>query len=202
MRLPRGIRWEEKRPEQEPKNSSLKKSWGRGGCGQARENEKENEKDWDASDTRQEEGCFCFCGFLYVDHFWSLSWICYNIASVLVLGPQGMWDLRVSQVTLVVKNTSASTGDIRDAASIPGLGRLPGGGNGNPLQYSCLKSLMYRGAWRATVRKVTTIWTWLKWLSTCGILVPQPGIDPIPLALEGETLTTGPPGKSQEEGFE
>ena len=43
------------------------------------------------------------------------------------------------QVALVVKNPPASVGDIRDAGSIPGLGRSPGGGHGNPLQYSCLE---------------------------------------------------------------
>ena len=45
--------------------------------------------------------------------------------------------------------------------SIPGLGRSPGEGNGNPLQYSCLKNSMDRGAWRATVHGVTKSWTWL-----------------------------------------
>ena len=44
-----------------------------------------------------------------------------------------------SQLALVVKNPPASAGDIRDPGSIPGLGRSPGGGNGNPLQYSCLE---------------------------------------------------------------
>ena len=44
----------------------------------------------------------------------------------------------------------ASAGDIRDAGSIPGLGRCPGGGNGNPLQYSCLENPVDRGAWQAT----------------------------------------------------
>ena len=42
-----------------------------------------------------------------------------------------------SQVVLVVKNLPANAGDIRDTGSIPGWGRSPGGGNGNPLQYSC-----------------------------------------------------------------
>ena len=45
-----------------------------------------------------------------------------------------------SQVVLVVKNPPANTGDIRDAGSIPGLGKSPGGGHGNPLQYSCLEN--------------------------------------------------------------
>ena len=49
--------------------------------------------------------------------------------------------------------------------SIPGLGRSPGGAHGNPFQYSCLENPMDRGAWRATVHRVTKSWTWLKWLS-------------------------------------
>ena len=56
-----------------------------------------------------------------------------------------------SQVALVVKNLPASAGDIRSEGSIPGLGRSPGGGNGHPLQYSCLENPMDREAWQATV---------------------------------------------------
>ena len=51
-----------------------------------------------------------------------------------------------SQVALVVKNLPANAGDIRDWSSVPGLRRPPGGGHGNPLQYSCLKNPMDRGA--------------------------------------------------------
>ena len=51
----------------------------------------------------------------------------------------------------VVKNAPANAGDARDEGSIPGLGRYSGGGNSNPLQYSCLKNPMKRGAWQATV---------------------------------------------------
>ena len=54
-------------------------------------------------------------------------------------------------VALLVKNPSANTGDRRDSGSIPGLGRSPGVGNGNPTWYSCLENPMDRGAWRATV---------------------------------------------------
>ena len=54
----------------------------------------------------------------------------------------------------VVKNPVASAGDARDAGSIPGLGRSPGEGNGNPLQYSCLENPKDRGAWWATVHRV------------------------------------------------
>ena len=50
-------------------------------------------------------------------------------------------------------------GDARDMGSIPGLGRFPGGGNGNPLLCSCLENPMDRGAWRATVHGVTKSWT-------------------------------------------
>ena len=46
----------------------------------------------------------------------------------------------------MVKNPRANAGDIRDEGSIPGLGRSPGGGHGNPLQYSCLENPMDRGA--------------------------------------------------------
>ena len=50
--------------------------------------------------------------------------------------------LWASQVVLVVKNEPANTGDIRDAGLIPGLGRVPRGGPGNPLQRSCLETPM------------------------------------------------------------
>ena len=56
-----------------------------------------------------------------------------------------------SQVVQMVKNTPAIAGDIKDAASIPGLGRSPGGGHGNPLQCSCLEKPLNRGVWQATV---------------------------------------------------
>ena len=49
---------------------------------------------------------------------------------------------------------------------IPALERFPGGGHGNPLQYSCLENAMDQGAWQATVHRVTKNWTWLKQLST------------------------------------
>ena len=74
--------------------------------------------------------------------------------------------IRASQVTIVVKNLPANNGDLRDAGSVRGLGRSPGGGHDNPLQYSCLKNTMDRGAWCATVRRVTQSQTRLKRLST------------------------------------
>ena len=58
-----------------------------------------------------------------------------------------------SQVMLMVKKLPANA-EVRDVDCVPGLGRCPGGGHGNPLQYSCLENLMDRGAWRATVQGV------------------------------------------------
>ena len=58
----------------------------------------------------------------------------------------------------MVKNPPANAGDM---GLIPGSGRCPGGGHGNPLQYSCLENPMDRGAWRAAVHGVTKSWTQL-----------------------------------------
>ena len=51
----------------------------------------------------------------------------------------------------LVKNLPVSAGEARDKGSVPGSGRSPGGGQGNPLQYSCWENPMDRGAWQATV---------------------------------------------------
>ena len=69
-------------------------------------------------------------------------------------------------MALVVKNPSASARDVRDVGSSPGSGRFPGGGHGNPLQYSCLENPMDRGAWWAIVPRVAKSQTGLKQLST------------------------------------
>ena len=55
----------------------------------------------------------------------------------------------------MVKNLPANVGDTRDAGSILGLERSPEGGNGNPIQYSCLENSIDRGAWQAIVHRVT-----------------------------------------------
>ena len=54
------------------------------------------------------------------------------------------------------KESACNAGDL---SSIPGFGRSPGEGNGNPLQYSCLENPMDRGAWQATVQRVEKSWT-------------------------------------------
>ena len=84
-------------------------------------------------------------------------------------------------MALVVKNQPANAGDVREVGSIPGLGRSPGGGHGNPRQYPCLENPMDRGAWQTTVHGVTKSRTWLKRLSMYlarthgaqGALLPQ-----------------------------
>ena len=77
-------------------------------------------------------------------YFDSIIWICYNLHN-------HSW---ASQVVLVVKNLPANAGDIRDVDLIPGSGRSPGVGHGNPPQYSCLQNSMNRGAWQAMVHGV------------------------------------------------
>ena len=78
------------------------------------------------------------------------------------------WDQAIQGASLMLsgRESACNAGAARDTGSIPGLGRSPGGGHGNPLQYSCLENPIDRGAWRATVLRVTKSWTWLKRLST------------------------------------
>ena len=68
------------------------------------------------------------------------------------------------QVALVIKDPPVNAGDIRDVDLIPGLGRSPGGGHGNPLQYSCLENPMDRGICQAAAHGVAKSWTHLKHL--------------------------------------
>ena len=68
-------------------------------------------------------------------------------------------------MVLVVKNSPASAGEVTDSGSIPESGPSPGGGNGNPLQCSCLENPTDRGAWWATVHGVAKSQTQLKQLS-------------------------------------
>ena len=89
------------------------------------------------------------------------------------------WLCFLTWVELVVKNLPANAGDIGDVGSIPESERSPGGGNGNPLQYSCLENTMDREAWRAPVHRVGHDWSdwtrmqmWLRilrWEDYCGL---------------------------------
>ena len=92
--------------------------------------------------------------------FFNVNW--YFVYNLNIVGD--------SQVVLVVKNLPANAGEESDMGLIPGLGRFPGVGNGNPLQYSCLENSMDRGAWQATVHRLTKSQTQLKQLSTAQTL--------------------------------
>ena len=93
---------------------------------------------------------------------WQSSWLNHvYVESKLWYEWTYQWNRRASQMVLVVNNPLANAGDIRDVGLIPGSGRSPGGGHGNPLQYSCLGNPMDRGAWHATVHGVSKSQTWL-----------------------------------------
>ena len=66
---------------------------------------------------------------------------------------------KASLVAQLVKNLPGSAGDVRDMDLIPGSGRPPGEGNGNPLQYSCLENSLDRGAWRDIDHGMAKSWT-------------------------------------------
>ena len=85
-------------------------------------------------------------------------------------------------MALVVKNPSANAGDKRDVGLIPGSGRSPGGGHGNPLQYTCLGNPMDRGACWTTVHRITKSQTQLS------DLVPNMHIKPPGLTPQGQPL--------------
>ena len=65
----------------------------------------------------------------------------------------------------MVKNPPANAGDVRDVGSIPESGRSPGGGHGNPLQYSCLENPMVSGVWWARINWIANCWTQMKQFS-------------------------------------
>ena len=79
------------------------------------------------------------------------------------------WGFQVAQV---VKNPPANAGDMRDTGLFPESGRSPGGGHGNPLQYSCLEIPVDRGAWWATVHGEAKSRTCLKPLGCTGSVMP------------------------------
>ena len=92
---------------------------------------------------------------LIISHFLIFGFV------LLTLGDRSNYIHMASQVLLVVKNLPANSGDI----SYMGL-KIPGGGHGNPLQYSCLKNALDRGTWQAMACRVTMSQRWLKCLST------------------------------------
>ena len=86
-------------------------------------------------------------------------------AGIVIMTPQDCIDLHTSTAAiwgselpwwLSGKESACSAGEL---GSVPGLGRSLGGGNGNPLQYSCLRNPVDRGAWQGTVHGVAKSWT-------------------------------------------
>ena len=94
--------------------------------------------------------------YIRVEFYWSLffeSWffsfyLSLDYPTRAILSYMYYTILWASQVALVLKNLPTNTGDIRVESSTHGSGRSPGGGHGNPLQYSCLENPMDRGAWQ------------------------------------------------------
>ena len=72
-----------------------------------------------------------------------------------------LWDNKTKDFPggSVVKNLPSNARDAKDMGSIPGLERSPGGGHGNPLQYSCQENPMGRGDWQTIVHGVAKSWT-------------------------------------------
>ena len=79
-----------------------------------------------------------------------------------MLNNMQLWFLPGSPAGSVGKESACNAGGAGTEHSIPGLGRYPRGGNGNPLQYSCLENPMNSGAWWATVHGAAKSWTQLK----------------------------------------
>ena len=99
--------------------------------------------------------------------FWSTQskgpiWI---ILTIFQKSAKEYKDFKGCTVESVIKISPAHVGDPGDTGLIQGLGRFPGEGNGDLLQYSCLENPMDRGAWRAIVHRVTKSWTQLKQLN-------------------------------------
>ena len=108
--------------------------------------------------------CMCVCS-VYIKsytYFWLCSWYFALVHKRFSCRSPPFMHSWASQAVLVVKSSPANAGDIRDVGLVPELGRSPGGGPGNLLQYSCLENPMDRGAWQAIVHGVTKNWTWLK----------------------------------------
>ena len=102
--------------------------------------------------------------YLFSDFYTDISKYLLNI-SILILKRYFKGLPMYLIYSLVVKMLLANSGDTRDTGAVPGLGRSPGGGHRNPLQYSCLENPTDRGAWQTVVSRVAKSQTWLKQLS-------------------------------------
>ena len=109
-------------------------------------------------------------GKMYVQQWWLIvvhgltcSWLVGSswIRDRTSVSYIGRWVLQGFPGVTVLKNLPANAGDAPDASLISGPGKSPGGGNDNPLQYTCLENSINRGAWQATVHGVAKNWSWL-----------------------------------------
>ena len=91
-------------------------------------------------------------------------WTCEFFSSLAIVN-SAVLDTYVQVLPWIPVFNNLGVGDAKDTGSIPGLGGLPGGGCGNPLQFSCLENPMDRGAWWAMAQRVAKTWTQLKRLS-------------------------------------
>ena len=92
--------------------------------------------------------------YMYV-YTYRYAYVCMYLCMYLCVCVMCVCMYMVSQVVLMLKKLSANAGDARDTDSVSGLGRSPGGGNGNRFQYSCLINPMDIGAWWAAVQRVS-----------------------------------------------
>ena len=90
-------------------------------------------------------------------HLWHLKVLLMKLYTLLIYTFYGLW---ASPVAQLARNMPANAGDTKDTGMIPGSGRSPGGGNGNPLQCLCQENPMDSRAWQAAVHGVTKSWTW------------------------------------------
>ena len=91
---------------------------------------------------------FVFLSGILLCAYTTVLYVCSQEMDIGVVSGLGLY---LSLVAQLVKESACNTGDL---GSIPGLGRYPGKGNGNPLQYSCLESSMDKATWQATVHGI------------------------------------------------
>ena len=112
------------------------------------------------------------CGALYIrynllpNYIHNIYIYTYFKGKTLCIACYHLWFWKIHTYIFLPANAE----DLRDTGSIPGSGRSPGGGNGNPLLYSGLENPTDREAWWMTAHGVTKSWTRLKWLSTVFLL--------------------------------
>ena len=107
-----------------------------------------------------------YMGYLYILSLWKKGFLTFHqmgSTSSLLISDGHLWGFLGGSDS---KESACNSGVAGYMGLTPRLGRSPGGGHGNPLQYSCLENPMNRGAWQAIVHRVTKSWAWLKWLST------------------------------------